>query len=144
MLFWKHWITVSGHNFKQMWCLFILSARRAMYLLTSKMKNRSHIYDINLRASKNRPRSTHGHKYSKNKKYLSMLMPSCTSTRKQHVKLKSWKVNQHWGWVEKSVFIKRALLIKKACNSLKAKVAIIQKTVNWFALEINWLISIWW
>ena len=32
------------------------------------IKNRSHIYDIN------RPRSRHGHKYSKYKKYLSMMM----------------------------------------------------------------------
>ena len=27
---------------------------------------------------------------------------------------------------------------------LIAKVAIIQKTVIWFAVEINWLVSIWW
>ena len=29
-------------------------------------------------------------------------------------------------------------------NSLNAKVAIIQKPVNWFTLQINWLVSIWW
>ena len=34
-----------------------------------KMKNRSHIRDIN------RPRSRHGHKYSKYKKCLGMAMP---------------------------------------------------------------------
>ena len=41
-----------------------------------KMKNRSHRYDIN------RPRSRHGHKYSKYKKCLSMMMLICI---KQHL-----------------------------------------------------------
>ena len=36
-----------------------------------KMKNRSHRYDIN------RPRSRHGHKYSKYKKCLNMMMLIC-------------------------------------------------------------------
>ena len=40
-----------------------------------EMKNRSHIYDINLNLGtrKNRPRSRHGHKHSKYKKCLSMM-----------------------------------------------------------------------
>ena len=29
-------------------------------------------------------------------------------------------------------------------DSLKAEVVIIKKQVNWFALQINWLVSIWW
>ena len=29
-------------------------------------------------------------------------------------------------------------------NSLNVNVAIIQKPVNWFAKQINWLVSIWW
>ena len=69
-----------------------------------KKKNRSHRYDIN------RPRSRHGHKYSKYKKCLSMMMLICI---KQHLS-NIWssiheKVKQHWGWVEK-----KALLIKKS------------------------------
>ena len=36
-----------------------------------KMKNRSHRYDMN------RPKSRHGHKYSKYKKFLSVIMPLC-------------------------------------------------------------------
>ena len=36
-----------------------------------KMNNRSYRYDIN------RPRSRHGHKYGKYKKYLSMMMLIC-------------------------------------------------------------------
>ena len=68
------------------------------------MKNRWHRYNIN------RPRSRHGHKYSKYKKYLIMMMLICT---KQHVS-NTWssiheKVKQHWGWVEK-----KASLIKKS------------------------------
>ena len=29
-------------------------------------------------------------------------------------------------------------------NSLNAKIAMIQKPINWFAEQINWLVSIWW
>ena len=47
-----------------------------------KMKNRSLIYDINLGTRKNRPRSRHGHEYSKYKKFLSMMMLICI---KQHL-----------------------------------------------------------
>ena len=45
-----------------------------------QMKNRSHRYDID------RPKSWHGHKYSKYKKRLSMVMLMCI---KQH--LSHWK-----------------------------------------------------
>ena len=68
-----------------------------------QMKNRSHRYDID------RPKSWHGHKYSKYKKRLSMVMLMCI---KQHLS-NIWssiyeKVKQHWGFIEK-----KALLIKK-------------------------------
>ena len=43
--------------------------------MKTKMKNRSHRYDIN------RPMSRHGHKYSKYKRYLTMMMLICI---KQH------------------------------------------------------------
>ena len=61
-----------------------------------KMKNRSHRYDIS------RPRSSHGHKYGKYKKCLSMMMLIWI---KHHLS-KIWssnheKVKQHWGSVEK-------------------------------------------
>ena len=60
-----------------------------------EMQNRSHRYNIN------RPMSRHGHKYSKYKKCLSMMMLLCI---KQHLS-NIWssiheKVKQHWGWVE--------------------------------------------
>ena len=69
-----------------------------------KMKNRSHIWDIN------RPRSRHGHKYSKYKKCLGMVMPISI---KQHLS-NIWssirkKVKQHW--VEKTL----RLNWKKCC-----------------------------
>ena len=68
-----------------------------------KMKNKSHRYDIN------RPRSRHGHKYSKNKRCLSMITIIYI---KQHLR-NTWSpiyeiVKQLWGWVEK----KRCLYIK--------------------------------
>ena len=61
-----------------------------------KMKNRSQIDDIN------RPRSRHGHKYTKYKMCLSMILVICI---KQH-QSNTWssiyeKVKQHWGWIEK-------------------------------------------
>ena len=75
-----------------------------------KMKNRSHRYSIN------RPRTRHGHKYTKYKKCLIMMTAICI---KQHVS-NIWssiheKVEQHWGWVEKNY-----CLLKKnlQCNIL--------------------------
>ena len=61
-----------------------------------KMKNRSLRYDIN------RHRCRHGHRYSKYKMCLSIMMLICI---KQHLS-NIWssihgKVKQHWGWVEK-------------------------------------------
>ena len=65
------------------------------------MKNTSQIYDIN------RPRPRHGHRYTKYKMHLSMMMVTCI---KQHVN-KIWssideKVKQHWGWTKKKCVIK--------------------------------------
>ena len=59
-------------------------------------EKRSHKYVVN------RPRSWHGHKYSKYKKCLSMIMVICI----KHYQSNIWssihkKVKEHWGWVEK-------------------------------------------
>ena len=72
-----------------------------MWLMTMKMrlkiKSRSQRYDINW------PKPRHGHKYTKYKACLSMMV----IFSKQHLSnIWSWiheKVKQHWGWVEKSV-----------------------------------------
>ena len=69
-----------------------------------KMKNRSHRYDIN------RVRPRHGHKYTKYKTYISIMIVICI---KQHLSniLSSIheKAKQHWGWVEKSVAYKKSV-----------------------------------
>ena len=70
------------------------------WLMTMKMKNRSHRYDIN----RSRPR--HGHEYTKHKLLLSILMVICI---KQHLS-NIWssihkRVKQHWGWVEKKDYL---------------------------------------
>ena len=62
------------------------------------MKKRSHRYDIN------RPSSRHGHKYSKYKEYLGMIM---FIGNKQHLS-NIWssvheKIKQQWDWVEKKL-----------------------------------------
>ena len=67
-----------------------------------KMKNRSHRYD------KNRPRSRHGHKYSKEKMCLDMIMFICINQHLSNI----WssireKVKQNWSWVEKRVAYKK-------------------------------------
>ena len=49
-------------------------------IMKMKMKNRSHRYDVN------QPRSKHGHKYSKYKKGLTMVILICI---KQNLKLNS-------------------------------------------------------
>ena len=59
-------------------------------------KNGLHRYDIN------RTKLTHGHKHTKYKICLSIMMVMCN---KQHLSnIWSWsheKVTQHWGWFEK-------------------------------------------
>ena len=61
-----------------------------------KMKNKSHIHGINI------SRSRHGPKYSKYKKFLSIMMLLCI---KQHLcniwRLSCEKVKQYWRWVLK-------------------------------------------
>ena len=72
-----------------------------------KIKIGSHRYDIK------RPRSRHGHKYTKYKMCFSIVIVICI---KQHLSnIWSWiheKVKQHWGWVKK-----KALLTKKTCKT---------------------------
>ena len=64
--------------------------------MKTKMKNRSHRFDIN------KPRSRHWYKYRTHKKGLTMMM---LISIKQHLS-NGWssfheKVKQHSGWVEK-------------------------------------------
>ena len=72
------------------------------------IKNRSHRYDIN------RLTSSHGHKYRKDKNYLSMMMILCIKQQLSKV----WssiheKVKQHWGLVEKCAGIFRKFISDK-------------------------------
>ena len=65
-----------------------------------RMKNRSCRYEIN------RPRLRHGHKYTKHKMCLSIVMAICI---KQHLN-NIWrqiheKVKGHWAWVEKKLWL---------------------------------------
>ena len=57
-----------------------------------KMKNISQRYNIN------RPKSRHGHKCSKYKKCLRMMMFLYNKNIRSSIHV---KVMQHWGWVEK-------------------------------------------
>ena len=67
-----------------------------------KMKNRSHRYDIN------RPRSRHGHRYSKYKKCLTMIMFICSRQHLSNIwSLIHEKIKQHLGWVKKSIAYKK-------------------------------------
>ena len=66
-----------------------------------KMKNGSQRFDIN------KPWPRHGHKYTKYKGCLSMIMFTCTKQQLSNI----WssipeKVKHHWGWDEKSVAYK--------------------------------------
>ena len=71
-----------------------------------KMKNRSHKYDIN------RPRSRHGHKYNKYKKYFTMMIlyvlcNTLATCEAQFMKKLS----------NTEAELKKALVIKKTCIS---------------------------
>ena len=71
-----------------------------------KIKKRSHRCNIN------RPRPRHGHKYSKYKKCLSMMMVMCIEEHLSNIWRSVYdKVKLHRGWVEK-----KRLIIKKAYN----------------------------
>ena len=81
-----------------------------MWLMTMKMtlKMKNHI------DTTNGPRPRHGHKHTKYKMCLSIMMAICI---KQHLN-NIWssnheKVKQHWGWLEKSVAYKKACIWKK-------------------------------
>ena len=72
-----------------------------------KVKNRIRRYYIN------RPRPRHGHKYTKYKICLSIIMVLCIEQHLSNICSSIHeKVKQHWGWVEKS------FAYKKACTSL--------------------------
>ena len=78
-----------------------------MIKMRMKMKNRSNRYDIN----RNRPR--HGHKYTKYKMYLSVMMVMCN---KKHL-------SNIWSWTHEKLnnteaeLKKKALLIKKSMHN---------------------------
>ena len=78
-------------------CVYIHDIIRLIIItVKTTMKNRSHRYDTN------RLRSRHGHKYSKYKNCLVMMILTCI---KQHLS-NIWnsiheKVKQHWDWVER-------------------------------------------
>ena len=64
--------------------------------LRLKMKNRSQRYDIN------RPSPRYGHKYTKCKMCLSIMMVLCIKQHQSNIwSLIYEKVKQHWCWVEK-------------------------------------------
>ena len=63
-----------------------------------KIKKRSYRYDII------RPRSRYGHRYSKYKKSLNMMVLISIKRELQNTWSSIYyEVKQHWGWVEKSV-----------------------------------------
>ena len=66
------------------------------------MKNRSQRYDIN----KLRPRQ--GHKHTKYKMCVSMMMIVCIKKHLNNIWSSSHEnVKQYWGWVEKKALLKK-------------------------------------
>ena len=73
-----------------------------------KMENRSHRYDIN------RPRPRHEHKYAQYKMCHSTIMVICTKQHLSDSRSSIYeKVKQHWGWIEKMRFYKKASSVLK-------------------------------
>ena len=104
----RYHLTITGHILKNKQKNKHVCIREIMQLIIMKMKTKmkidSHKYGIN------RSRCRYGHKYSKYMKRLSMMMLICI---KQHLS-NIWSsvyenVNQHWGWVEKSVAYKKSV-----------------------------------
>ena len=98
---------IIGHilqNKQKSKCVYIHEIIRLIIMtMKIRMKNRSHRYSIN------RPRSRHGHKYSKHKNCLVMMMLRCIKKHLNNI----WgsiyeKIKQHWGWVKKRRSLKKA------------------------------------
>ena len=73
-------------------------------------KKRSQRYHINS------PRPTHGHKYTKYKMCLGIMMVIFIKKHLRYI----WnsiheKVKQHWGWVEKSIACKKSVYFESIC-----------------------------
>ena len=95
-----------------------------------KTKNRSHRYDIN------RPRSRHGQKYSKYKKYLSIMMLICIKQRVSNI----WssvheKVMQHWDWFKKALPIKKCVMLFQVIFGSVQAITFLQ--VHWNFLQLR-------
>ena len=61
-----------------------------------RMKNRSHRHNVK------RPGPWHGHRYSKSRKCLGMMMLVWIQQQLSNIRSTVHeKVKQHWGWVEK-------------------------------------------
>ena len=90
------------------------------------MKNRSSRYDIN------RSRCRHGHKYTKYKICLDIMMVICI---KQHLSniwsLIHEKVQQHWDWFLKNV------AYKKACTSTLPKFSVFPFLITMLFFKVN-------
>ena len=76
----------------------------------AEMKSISQRYDVLW------PRPRHWHKYT--------IFKMCPSTMmviyiKQHLKVNSWEVKQHWGWVEEKVLVLKKT-IQPGCSSCTA------------------------
>ena len=73
-----------------------------LFIMETKMKikNISHRYDTN----RHRPR--YGHKYSKYKKCLSMMLLICIKEHLSNIWSSVYeKVKHHWGWVEQKPWL---------------------------------------
>ena len=77
----RYYSKIIGHvlkNKQKNKCVRIHEIIRLVVMkMKVKMKNVFHIHDMNQGTRKNRLRSRHGHKYSKCKKRVSMIMVNC-------------------------------------------------------------------
>ena len=96
----RYHLTITGHILKNKQKNKHVCIHEIMQLIIMKMKMKMKI--DSRKYSINRPRSRHGHKYSKYRRRLNMIMLICI---KQHLS-NIWSsvyeiVKQQWGWVEK-------------------------------------------
>ena len=96
----RYHLAITGHILENKQKNKHVCIHEIMQLIIMKMKTKVKI--DSRKYSINRPRSRRGHKYSKYRKRLSMIMLICI---KQHLS-NIWSsvyeiVKQQWGWVEK-------------------------------------------
>ena len=98
-----------------------------------KKKNRPHRYD------RKRPRFRHGHKYSKYKRCLGMMMLMRSKQQLSNIWSSIYaKVKQHWSWVGKKRCLKKTCILIGVCTwSFLSVMSFKKNSLDWMVNDCS-------